>query len=112
MPKEITSPAVEVDGYLGFIDNVIKPLARKYVWWMTPEKAAEQPERVIAQVMNMGDFEDAQALSVAAGDLLLIDVLTHAQVGEFNPRSWAYWHYRLRLAKPGQVPPMPVRKLG
>lgn len=92
--------------------DLIKPLARKYVWWKTPDEAALQPERVIAQVMNLGDFEDVQALNVAVGDAALADVLTHAQVGEFTPRSWAYWHYRLRLAQPGQVPAMPARKLG
>lgn len=32
--------------------------AKKYVWWKSEEEAAEQPERVIAQVMNIGDFDD------------------------------------------------------
>jgi hypothetical protein len=92
--------------------DLIERLARKYIWWKTPEEAAEQPERVIAQVMNIGDFADVQALGAAVGDSVLIDVLSYAQAGEFNPRSRAYWHYRLHLAEPGQLPPMPVRKLG
>lgn len=61
--------------------------------------------------MNVGDFADVQALSIAVGDALLADVLTRSEIGQFTPRSWAYWHYRLRLAEPGQLPPMPVRKL-
>lgn len=92
--------------------DLIEALARKYIWWKSPDEAALQPERVVAQVMNLGDFADVRALNELLGDEVLADVLTHAQVGEFSPRSWTYWHYRLRLAPPGQVPPMPVRRLG
>jgi len=38
-------------------------------------------------------------------------VLTHAQAGEFNERSWTYWHYRLGLSDAEQVPAMPHRSL-
>ena len=67
------------------------------------------PERVIAQVMNIGDYADVQALAAQIGDDALKQVLTHAEAGQFNERSWAYWHYRLNLASVGQVPPMPIR---
>lgn len=93
-------------------NKLIKPLAQKYIWWKTPDEAAEQPERVIAQVMNIGDYADMQALCAEVGEAVLADVLRHAEVGQFNPRSWAYWHYRLGLAQPEQLPPMPTRKLG
>lgn len=36
----------------------LKPLASKYIWWKTPEDAVVMPERVIAQVMNIGDYAD------------------------------------------------------
>jgi hypothetical protein len=36
--------------------------AHKYIWWQTPESAVTSPHRIIAQVMNLGTFEDAQAL--------------------------------------------------
>lgn len=67
------------------------------------------PERVIAQVMNIGDYADVQALVTQVGDAVLRRVLSHAQAGQFNERSWAYWHYRLGLAQLDQVPPLPVR---
>lgn len=92
--------------------DLIKSLARKYIWWKTPEEAAWQPERVIAQVMNIGDFEDVRALNEAVGDVVFADVLRHAEVGQFTPRSWSYWHYRLGLAEPEKVPPMPSRVMG
>lgn len=88
----------------------LKPLARKYIWWKTPEEAVAMPERVIAQVMNIGDYYDVQALASQAGDEVLRDVLTHAEAGQFNERSWAYWHYRLGLSSVDHVPALPARK--
>ena len=89
--------------------EALKPLAAKYVWWKTPDEALTMPERVIAQVMNIGDYADVQALVTQVGDAVLRRVLSHAQAGQFNERSWAYWHYRLGLAQLDQVPPLPVR---
>jgi hypothetical protein len=87
-------------------------LAVKYVWWKAPDEAALMPERVIAQTMNMGDYDDLLALSEQLGDDRLRQVLRHAEIGQFNERSWAYWHYRLGMAKPGALPPPPKRRLG
>lgn len=88
----------------------LKPLASKYIWWKTPEEALVMPERVIAQVMNIGDYSDVQALVSQVGDDVLRDVLTHAEAGQFNDRSWAYWHYRLGLSSVDHVPALPVRR--
>ena len=90
----------------------LKPFAGKYVWWKTADEAVQMPERVVAQVMNLGDYEDVQALVNLVGDEYLRDVLRHAEIGQFNARSWHYWHYRLRMAEPGEVPPMPTRRFG
>lgn len=62
--------------------------------------------------MDLGDWEDAQALADNVGDEVLRDVLEHAEAGQFRARSWAYWHYRLGVAEIGQVPPLPVRRFG
>ena len=88
----------------------LKPLASKYIWWKTPEEAVVMPERVIAQVMNIGDYSVVQALASQVGDEVLRDVLTHAEAGQFNERSWAYWHYLLGLSSVDHVPAMPVRR--
>lgn len=92
--------------------NTLKRLATKYIWWKTPDVAITQPERVVAQVMNIGDYDDVQMLASLAGDEYLREVLSHAEIGQYSGRSWAYWHYRLGLIAPGQsVPPLPVRRL-
>jgi hypothetical protein len=90
--------------------DALKRLAGKYVWWKTPDEACAMPERVVAQVMNIGDYDDVQALAQQVSDDYLRDVLVHAEIGQFSARSWAYWHYRLGLASPGQVPPLPARR--
>lgn len=90
----------------------LKRLGRKYVWWKTPEEAVAMPRRVIAQVMNIGDYDDVLALAEQVGDDVLREVLQQAEIGQFNERSWAYWHYRLGLADVDQVPAMPTRRLG
>lgn len=87
----------------------LRRLASKYIWWKTPDEALAMPERVIAQVMNIGDYADVQIIAHQMGDDVLRDVLTHAQAGQFDKRSWFYWNYRLGLASIDQVPAMPVR---
>jgi len=70
-----------------------------------------QPERVVAQVMNIGDYDDVQLLAAQAGDDYLREVLARAEIGQYSGRSWFYWHYRLGLAGPGQVPAMPRKRM-
>jgi len=68
------------------------------------------PERLIAQVMDIGDFTDMMACASLVGDAVLRDVIAHAEAGWFRPHSWAYWHYRLGLANDeDQIPPLPIR---
>jgi len=88
--------------------NLLKQFSIKYIWWKTVEESMLMPERVIAQVMNMGDYTDVQELADKIGDTVLRKVLTNAQAGQFNERSWAYWHYRLGLARVDDMPPSPL----
>jgi hypothetical protein len=92
---------------------LLRSYAARYLWWKSPEEAVRMPGRVLAQVMELGDYDDVQAIAELAGEDALREVLEHAEAGQFSPRSWAYWHYRLGLVQPGDVlPPPPSRKLG
>ena len=93
-----------------FLREALNPFAAKYIWWKTPEEAAATPERVVAQVMDIGDYDDVQALAGLVGDEVFRDVLTHAEIGQFSERSWAYWHLRLGLSSFNNIPPMPTRR--
>ena len=86
-------------------------MARRYHWWLSPEEALNYPERIVALVMNIGTLQDAAGLAETLGEDALRAVLQHAEAGQFNARSWHYWHYRLGLAQPGRVPPLPVRHI-
>jgi len=90
----------------------LRPFATRYVWWKTAEEALRYPERVVAHVMNIGTFEDLQRLDEIVGEEGLRLALSQAEAGQFNPRSWHYWHYRLGLSRPGEVPSLPIRKTG
>jgi hypothetical protein len=91
--------------------ETLRPFASKYIWWKSPDESISMPERVIAQVMNIGDYLDVQALVRQVGEDVLKEVLVNAEAGQFNERSWAYWHYRLGLYDVEQVPVLPVRRI-
>lgn len=91
--------------------KLLMTFARKYIWWKTPEEAVRQPERIVAQVMDLGDYDDVQSLVHEAGTAYLREVLRFAEAGQFSARSWAYWHYRLGLSDPGHVPALPERRV-
>jgi hypothetical protein len=92
--------------------EALLPLAARYIWWKSPTEAVARPERLIAQVMNLGDHGDVESLATLVGDDMLREVIGHAEAGQFGERAWAYWHYRLGLAKLEQVPPLPRRTFG
>ena len=93
------------------LQELLKRLSAHYIWWKSPDEAMRNPRRIIAQVMNIGDFEDMQQLAEILGDEALRGVLRDAEAGEFNERSWHYWHYRLGMSKLDQVPDLPKRCL-
>ncbi len=92
-------------------DRLLRAMAHKYVWWLSPRDALAQPDLVITQVMELGDYDDACLLEAALGRGALVRALAHAGPGRLSARSWAHWHYRLGLARPGHVPPLPRRSL-
>jgi hypothetical protein len=93
------------------LDPVIaRNFARKYHWWMNPQDAVKDQERLVAQVMNMGTFEDIRQIEKELGDEYLRRVVKHARPGHFDEKAWTYWHYRLGLAKPDKVPALPQRR--
>ncbi|HIJ88366.1 MAG TPA: hypothetical protein HPP97_11910 [Desulfuromonadales bacterium] len=92
-------------------NSLFKALAAKYIWWVKPEDVLKRPERVVIQVMNIGDFTDTVAVIESIGEERARELLTNAEAGQFSPRSWHYWHYRLGLAEVGNVAPLPKRRV-
>lgn len=84
-----------------------------YIWWMTPDEALELPNRLIAQIMDIGVASDIGELELLFSRQQLTDVIRTAEIGHFQPKSWSFWHRRLGLAGPSDsIPEMPVRSCG
>ena len=89
---------------------VATQLARKYLWWMKPQEVVKDQDRLVAQVMSMGTFDDARLVEKTLGKAKLRAVLEKAAPGQLDDKSWTFWHYRLGLAKPARVPLRPQRR--
>jgi hypothetical protein len=85
--------------------------ARTFIWWKRPSDSVARPLRVIAQVMELGSFDDVEKLVKIVGEEALKEALRQAEPGWFSPPSWHFWHYKLGVAEIGSVPPMPERKI-
>ena len=83
-------------------------MARKYVWWQTPEQTLEDPCLLASQIMTLGTLDDVQWLRRHTSRDALRRVLRNPPVGVFNERSWRFWHLQLGMAR---CPPLPARPL-
>ncbi|MEI7669892.1 MAG: hypothetical protein WCJ33_07405 [Pseudomonadota bacterium] len=90
-------------------NEMLASLAKKYIWWQTPEESIAIPYRIIAQVMDIGDYDDVIMLTEEFGEDVLKQTLNYAEIGQLNERSWIYWHHRLDMLDNGVVPNMPAR---
>lgn len=93
------------------LDTLLLHLASRYIWWKPPEEAVRFPARVMAQVMEIGNYEDVLHLIQTAGLTALKNVIQTAEAGWFSVESWHFWNYRLDLCEIGQVPPLPRKKI-
>lgn len=85
-------------------ERLIDELGRKYLWWRPIDGRPFSEERVIAQIMNVGTYDDIQQLEAATGRARLADVVLHAEPGWFSDRSWEFWRGRLSLAIGAAIP--------
>jgi hypothetical protein len=88
-------------------NSKLESLAKKYIWWEKPEWAYNHPEIFLANLMNLGKWEDIQLARNILGDALLKQALLEAPPGYFNYRSWDYWHLKFDISP---IPPLPQRK--
>ena len=56
--------------------------------------------------MDIGDWYDVEKLITAFGEERFKEVLQSAQIGQFSPKSWQFWHIKLNL----ELRDMPVRR--
>lgn len=83
-------------------------MAKKYVWWQSPEHALADGRVLLAQMMTLGTADDVRWLLSVVSSEHLLQVLDDPPIGVFNRRSWAFWHLRLGREP---VPALPARRL-
>ena len=76
----------------------VSELAKKYLWWQTVGDEPHSIERIIAQIMNLGTYEDIRRLESLLDRADMIAAMQHAQPGWFSARSWEFWRGRLSAA--------------
>lgn len=90
--------------------DLLRRMARRYIWWQTPDASMKDLLRVVAQVMDMGTLEDIQEAAAVLGKRRMAEVLNHARPGWFHPKSWAFWNIALGRTSSGRIPPIPARR--
>ncbi len=79
-------------------------VARRVVWFKSPEEALADPVHFLAHLMTYGTASDLAALEKQERDSLLAEALDHAPPGIFDKRSWAYWNLKLGRNPDGPLP--------
>jgi hypothetical protein len=88
----------------------IASLGAKYMWWPAVGVARHSDERIIAQVMDIGSYEDILRLEAVLDRERLAEVMRHAAPGWISARSWDFWRGRLRAQAGLEVPERPPRR--
>jgi len=89
---------------------LIDTLGRKYLWWRPVDGSPFPEDRIVAQIMNLGTYDDVLQLEEALGSARLADVMLHAEPGWFSDRSWEFWRGRLSFATGVELPDKAPRR--
>ena len=88
--------------------SLLADFAARYVWWRDETPASE--DRIIAQVMSIGTWDDIRRLEAAWSPDELREVMLRAQPGWIGAPSWDLWRGRLLAAGAGAIPEAPPRR--
>jgi len=92
----------------GAASPALLSIARRLVWWLSPEEALSQRSLLVAQLMTLGTWDDVEAARAALGEKALRETLNDPPTGIFDAPSWHYWHHRFGHES---VPPLPKRRI-
>jgi len=90
--------------------SLIDKLGRKYLWWRPVDGQPFSENRVVAQIMNLGTYDDILQLEAALGQAYLVDVMLRAEPGWISDRSWEFWRGRLSFATGAALPERAPRR--
>jgi hypothetical protein len=91
------------------LNDQTRELAKRLVWFETPEEALANPTRFMAYAFARATHRDMHVLRCFLDETDMRDALDHAPPGIIDPRSWCYWNVKLGRYP---APPMPKRLFG
>ena len=88
--------------------NELHQVAKRVVWFDSPEQTLQNPRLFLAHLMVYGTIEEIIIAKrhYAGGDFM--EVLNNPPPGVFDPRSWTYWNL---IYGRYPAPPLPTRQL-
>ena len=90
--------------------QTIASLGRKYLWWEPVDGQPHSEERIIAQTMNLGTYDDILVLEQTVGRSRLVEIMLRAEPGWISDRSWEFWRGRLSYATGAAIPDKAPRR--
>jgi len=85
-------------------EKAVAEFGRKYLWWKPVGAKSHSDDRIIAQTMNLGTYDDILLLEQTVGRARLVEILLHAEPGWISDRSWEFWRGRLSFATGVAIP--------
>jgi hypothetical protein len=95
----------------GVSRQTIAEFGRKYLWWEPVGDRPHSDDRIIAQTMNLGTYDDILLLEQAVGNARLVEIMLHAEPGWISDRSWEFWRGRLSFATGAAIPDKAPRRV-
>lgn len=90
--------------------SIVAEFGRKYLWWKPADGRPHSEDRIIAQTMNLGTYDDILLLEQTMGRGRLVNVMLHAEPGWIDDRSWEFWRGRLSFATGAAIPQSAPRR--
>jgi len=87
---------------------LLAEFAARYIWWRDAHGPSD--DRVIAQVMNIGTWDDIRRLEAAYSAEELRGLMLRAAAGWISDRSWDFWRGRLLHGGVGPIPQAAPRR--
>src|SRR3979411_623557 len=71
---------------LDIATDAIAEFGRKFLWWEPIDGQPHSEDRIIAQTMNLGTFDDILLLEQTVGNARLVEIMMNAEPGWLNDR--------------------------
>jgi hypothetical protein len=102
---------------LDIATDAIAEFGRKFLWWEPIDGQPHSEDRIIAQTMNLGTYDDILLLEQMVGNVRLVEIMMNAEPGGLTTvtgnsgaggcRLPPAWRSRTRLRGDNFMPPTP-----